>query len=168
MKTLIRVAVGVAVTAGLIPLLASAASGHQPSTATVSCASVSATFTDFGASDHPIVWHVQVGAGAFQTVATAESPPGFVGSGVASADITALTDQLNGSTATVSVFATWPGGQSATTGTQLTCGTSPVSPTAPTTSTTLGPQVGGIEATAPASSAVVPAVPVPAAVTFTG
>ena len=63
MKTLIRVAVGVAVTAGLIPLLASAASGHQPSTATVSCASVSATFTDFGASDHPIVWHVQVGTG---------------------------------------------------------------------------------------------------------
>ena len=168
MKTLIRVAVGVAVTAGLIPLLASAASGHQPSTATVSCASVSATFTDFGASDHPIVWHVQVGGSPSQTVATAESPPGFVGSGAASADITALTDQLNGSTATVSVFATWPGGQSATTGTQLTCGRPQVSPTAPTTSTTLAPQVGGIEATAPASSAVVPAVPVPAAVTFTG
>ena len=36
------------------------------------------------------------------------------------------------------------------------------------TSTTLGAQVGGIEATAPASSAVVAAVPVPAAATFTG
>jgi hypothetical protein len=129
---------------------------------------VSATFTDFGASDHPIVWHAQVGGGPSQTVATTESPPGFVGSGVASADITALTDQLNGSTATVSVFATWPGGQSATTSAQLTCGTPRVSPTAPTTSTTLGAQVGGIEATAPASSAVVAAVPVPAAATFTG
>ena len=168
MKTLIRVAVGVAVTAGLIPLLASAASGHQPSTPTVACASVSATFTDFGASDRPIVWHVQVGGGPSQTVATTESPPGFVGSGAASADIAALTDQLNGSTATVSVFATWPGGQSATTSTQLTCGTSPASPTAPTTSTTLGPQVSGIEATAPASSTAVPAAPVHAAATFAG
>ena len=73
MKTLIRLAVGAAVTAGLVPLLAGTASGHQPSTPTVSCSSASGTFTDFHAADHPIEFHVQVGSGAFQTVATAES-----------------------------------------------------------------------------------------------
>jgi hypothetical protein len=93
-------------------------------------------------------------------------PNAFVGSGTANADLSAMTDQLHGSTATVEAFATWPGGQSATTSASVTCGVPLVSPA------TSPPQVGGIETTAPGSSGVstlvVPAAPVPAAATFTG
>ena len=80
----------------------------------------------------------------------------FVGSGTATADISALTSQLNGATATVQAFATWPGGQSATQSAELTCGV-PV-------------QVSGEHSEAPAAApAAAPvAVPVQAAATFTG
>jgi hypothetical protein len=171
MKTLIRLAVGAALVAGVVPLLAGPASGHELSGATITCTQVSGTFHDFAPTDHPIVWHVQLGAGAFQAVATTESPPAFVGSGTATADISALTDQLHGSSATVKAFATWSQGQSATATAVLTCGIPQLSPiTSPTTSPPA--QVGGIEATAPGSTGVstlvVPATPIPAAATFTG
>jgi hypothetical protein len=166
MRTFARLAVGVAIAAGAVPLLAGPASGHELSGATVTCTQVSGTFHDFGASDHPIVWHVQVGAGSSQAVATAESPPNFVGSGTATADISAMTGQLHGASATVQAFATWPGGQSTMSSAVLVCGVPLLSPVASP------PQVGGIEATAPGSSGVstlvVPASPVPAAATFTG
>jgi hypothetical protein len=166
MKRLIRLAIGAAIAAGGVSLLAGPASGHGISGATLTCAQVSGTFHDFGPSDHPIVWHVTVSPGSSQAVATTESPPDFVGSGTASADISAMTGQLHGAAATVRAFATWPGGQSSTTSVVLTCGVPAVSPA------TSPPQVGGIEATVPGSSGVstlvTPATPVPSAATFTG
>jgi len=164
MKTLIRLVVGAALAAGIVPLLAGPASGHQLSGTTINCAQVSGTFHDFGPSDHPIVWHVNVGSNGWQTFTATESPQTFVGTGTATADITAMTDELHGSSATVEAFATWPGDQSATTSATVTCGVPQVGPATP-------PQVGGIEATAPGTSGVstlvAPAAPVPAAARFT-
>ena len=156
MTKLIRSAAAVAFGVALIAMLAGPAEGHESSTMSITCSTVSGTFGNFATGNHPIVWHVQVGSGAVQTVVTTETPPAFLGSGSATADITALTAPLNGTTATVQAFATWPGGQSATQTAELTCGV-------PT-------QVGGIEVTAPsAAPAVAPvAVPVQAAATFTG
>ena len=160
MNILIRIAATTVFTATVIAMVAGPAAAHQLDHAQITCTSVSGSFQDFGPQDHPIVWHVQVGTGAPQTVSTVESPPAFLGTGMATADITTLTNQLNGATATVSAFATWPGGQSTTTSTTVTCGV-PVS-------------VGGIVTPAPTSEApasVAPAsaaVPVPAAVHFTG
>jgi hypothetical protein len=167
MKRLIRLAIGVAVIVGVVPVLAGPASGHDVSGTTISCSEVSGTFHDFGTADHPIVWHVAVGRGATQTVATVETPAGFAGSGTASAGIATLTDQLAGTSAMITAFATWPGGQSATTSTDLACGVAAV---APTTSPTTPPlQVAGTTAVAPAAAATAtPAAPVPAAATFTG
>ena len=169
MKRLLRLAAGFAVAAGVVPLLAGPASGHTLSSATITCSAVSGTFDGFNsASSHPIVWHIAVGAGSFQEVTTTESPPNFVGSGTATADISALTDQLHAASATVKAFATWPTGQSATESQVLTCGTPEVSPlTFPPT--TLQPQVSAGEATAPVSPLASPASAVPgAAPRFTG
>jgi hypothetical protein len=160
MKTLIRIAATTVFAATVIAMVAGPAAGHQLDHAQITCASVTGSFHDFGPQDHPIVWHVHVGTGAPQIVSAVESPPAFLGTGTATADITTLTNQLNGATATVTAFATWPGGQSATTSASVTCGV-PVS-------------VGGIVTPAPVSAApasVAPAsaaVPVPAAVHFTG
>jgi hypothetical protein len=160
MSTLIRIAATTVFTATVIAMVAGPAAGHELDRGDITCTSVSGSFHDFGPHDHPIVWHVQVGTGAPQAVSTVETPTAFVGAGTATAAITALTNQLNGATATVSAFATWPGGQSATVRATLTCSV-PVS-------------VGGIVAPAPTSGApasVTPAsaaVPVPAAVHFTG
>jgi hypothetical protein len=165
MKRLLYLGFGVALASATVAFLAGPASGHQLSGATISCDEVSGTFHDFGASEHPLVWHVRVGPGSFQAVSTAESPPNFVGSGTATANISAMTTDLHGSSATVNAFATWPGGQSATTSATVTCGV-------PVATVPLSPQVGGIEATAPGSSGVstlvTPAAPVPAAANFTG
>jgi hypothetical protein len=160
MRHLLRIAATTMFAATVIAMVAGPAAGHELDRTEITCNSVSGSFHDFGPQDHPIVWHVQVGTGAPQTVGTVESPHAFVGTGTAMADITTLTNQLNGATATVSAFATWPGGQSAATSATVTCGV-PVS-------------VGGIAVPAPASGApasVAPAsaaVPVPAAVHFTG
>jgi hypothetical protein len=166
MKRLVYLAFGVALAGAAVALLAGPASGHELSGATITCNEVSGAFHDFGPSDHPVVWHVEVGANGFETMTTTESPSNFVGSGTATADIATITAELHGSSATVQAFATWPGGQSATTSTTVTCGVPLASPA------TSPPQVGGIEATAPGSSGVsslaVPASPVPAAATFTG
>jgi hypothetical protein len=170
MKTSIRLAVGLALVGALVPLLSGSASGHEVNGTSLSCAQVTGTFQDFTAGDHPIVWNVQIGNGAPQPVATVEAPPGFVGTGTATAAISTLTDQLNGATATVQAFATWPGGQSATLSAQLMCGSPPAVTTtvAPpqVTATVPPPQVGGIEVTAPSVASVAAAVP--AAPSFTG
>jgi hypothetical protein len=170
MKTPIRLAVGLALVCALVSLLAGSASGHGVNGTSLSCAQVTGTFQDFTAGDHPIVWNVQIGDGAPQTVATVETPPDFVGTGTATAAISALTDQLNGAPATVHAFATWPGGQSATLSAQLTCGSLPVVTTtlAPpqVAATVPPPQVGGIEVTAPSVASAAAAVP--AAPSFTG
>ena len=162
---LLRLAVSTAIAAGVLALLAGSASGHQLTGTTITCSTVSGHFTDFGLADHPIVWHIQVDTGGTQAVPATETPAAFVGSGTASADITSVTDQLLGTTATVHAFATWPGGQSATTSATVTCGT-------PLGGTTPPIQVGGVGAVAPGSAGVstlvVPAAPVPSAVTFTG
>jgi hypothetical protein len=160
MTKLIRSVAAVSFGIAFIAMLAGPAEGHESSTVSITCSQVTGTFNNFGAGNHPIAWHVKIGSAAPQVVATIETPPAFVGSGNASADITALTNPLNGTTATVQAFATWPGGQTAMQSAELTCGV-PV-------------QVGGIEVTAPTASplvapAVAPAaVPVQAAATFTG
>ena len=168
MKNPLRLAVGIALAAGTLLILAGPVSGHEATGTTITCSQVSGTFQGFQASDHPIVWHVRVGAGSFQTVATVESPSNFVGSGSATAGISALTDQQHGTSATVQTFATWSTGQSATTSQMLTCGTPAVSPA------TAQPQVSASEVTAPTNGGVsplaaAPAAPVPgAAPRFTG
>src|SRR5690242_12620370 len=96
MKKLLRLAVGFGIVAGVVALLAGPSSGHAATGTTITCSQVSGTFQGFQASDHPIAWHVAVGAGSFQTVATSEAPPAFIGSGGASADISAMTSQLHG------------------------------------------------------------------------
>jgi hypothetical protein len=171
MKRLVYLAFGAAVAVATLAVLAGPASGHEFSGATITCNGVSGAFHDFGASDHPVTWHVKVGTGSFQAVATAESPPNFTGSGTATADISTMTAELHGSSATVQAFATWPSGQSATTSAVLTCGTPELAPVSAPPSTA-PPQVSGIQATAPGSSGVstlvTPAAPVPAAANFTG
>ncbi len=101
-------AVGAVVVAVLaLGALAVAASAHRETTApSITCASVSASFADFGQLDHPVVWQVRIGNGAFQAVATHD----FVGpSGTASADISNLTAILQGVPTVIQVFVTWPG-----------------------------------------------------------
>ena len=171
MKNLFRLAAGLAVAVGVVPLLAGPATGHDLSGATITCGTVSGTFHDFAASDHPIVWHVKVGNGSFQTAATVESPSKFVGSGSATANVSAMTDQLHGTSATVQAFATWPSGQSATTSAVLTCGVLAVSPVTVPPTTTSPPQVSAAEASAPPAGVnplVSAATPVSGAPRFTG
>jgi hypothetical protein len=185
MKTLLRLTFVMALaTGGVVPLFAGGASAHSLTGTTISCSTVSGTFQDFAATDHPIVWHVKVGNGSFQTVATTESPSAFVGTGTAKADISAMADALHGVSGTVEAFATWPGQQSATTSQTLVCGTavSPVTlpPTTSTPPTTAAPtlaapttpapsEVAGVTATRPAAAtAVSPATAVAISPRFTG
>jgi hypothetical protein len=116
---------------------AGTAFAHNQESSTVGCASVSGTFTQFAASDHPIVWHVAVDGGAFQAVGTTETPAGFVGTGTASASIATLTKAIPQSGGTVSYFAAWPGGQSTTTAAHLSACDTP--PTTPATTSPPGP-----------------------------
>ena len=62
---------------------AGTAVAHTQNRRSVDCSTVSGSFAQFGAGDHPIVWHVAVNGGAYQTVATTETPAGFVGAGTA-------------------------------------------------------------------------------------
>jgi hypothetical protein len=129
------VKVGILVLAAFALSLAFAgtAFAHNEDSASINCSSVSGSFTQFGATDHPIVWHVSVAGGAFQAVATVESPPGFVGSGTASGDVATLTQAIGPAGSAVSYYANWPGGQSPTSTAQLAnCGGPPAPP--PTTS----------------------------------
>src|SRR5689334_20092304 len=76
--------------AGVLLIVGSASANNLTGT-TITCTEVSGTFVDFVKVDHPIVWHVSVNGGAFQALPTTETPPGFIGSGTASADISSLT-----------------------------------------------------------------------------
>ncbi len=124
---------------GVFALMVPASSANELKAVTINCTEVSGSFIDFVPVDHPIVWHVRVGNGAFQALPTTETPPGFIGSGTASADISALTSNLNGATVTVEAFATWVAHTSATTSESVTCGTAPTTTTAPPTTTTTIP-----------------------------
>jgi hypothetical protein len=144
-----KVALVVLVAYAFTLAFAGAAFAHNQDSASGSCTEVSGTFSQFAAGDHPIVWHVSVNGGAFQTVPTSESPPGFVGTGTATAGISALTASIGTAaapdastpvagaetpTGTVAFFATWPGGQSATTSMLLSaCAQSPPTTTTPPT-----------------------------------
>lgn len=128
-----KVGVFVLVAFALTLAFAGTAFAHYEQSGTVDCSTVSGTFTQFGSADHPIVWHVAVDGGAFQAVATTEHPVGFVGTGSATADISGLTKAIGPAGGTVSSFATWPGGGSATQTAHLAmCHAPPVPP--PTTS----------------------------------
>jgi hypothetical protein len=144
-------------------LLVGSASANDLKGTTITCTEVSGSFVEFVAVDHPIVWHVKVNDGQFQAVPTTETPPGFIGAGTASADISSLTSGFAGQEITVQAFATWTGHQSQTVTETVTCDSPPSSTTtttAPPPTTTIPIIVGGEIVTAP--TAVV------AAPTFTG
>ena len=93
---------------------AGTAVAHEGDIVSADCSSVSASFVDFASTDHPISFSVSVAGGASQTVAAVESPPAFEGAGTATADISALTATLDGTSGSLSVYAFWNGGQTAT------------------------------------------------------
>ncbi len=119
-----------------VVVLAGTAGAHTGQVISGDCAQVSATFSDFAATDHPISFQVSVGGGPFQTVAAVESPPNFVGAGTATGDISSLTAVLPGSSGSVAVFAEWSGGRTGTATFTVTCGTPPPPTTTPPPSTT--------------------------------
>src|SRR5690242_15767307 len=88
-------------------LIVGSASANDLKGTSITCTEVSGSFADFVKVDHPIVWHVSVNGGAFQAMPTTETPPGFVGSGTATADISSLTSGFAGQAVTVKAFATW-------------------------------------------------------------
>ena len=120
-------------------LVAGPAAAHTGQAVTADCATVRATFADFGLGDHPISFEVSVRGGPFVSVAAIQSPPNFVGTGTATADISSLTSVLQGAPGEVAVFASWPGGQTATVTFTLTCGESPTPPTTTAPPTTTSP-----------------------------
>jgi hypothetical protein len=168
------VAVIVFVAFALTLAFAGTAVAHTQNADSVSCSTVTGSFAQFSAGDHPIVWNVAINGGAYQTVTTTESPAGFVGAGTASADISALTKVFDGSGGTVSMYAQWPGGQSAASTVHLdSCGTPPTTPpTTPTPPTTSGPSprppIVVVVSPAPVAFAPAPAAPVAAAPRTTG
>jgi hypothetical protein len=154
-------------------LVAGPAAAHTGQAVTADCATVRATFADFGLGDHPISFEVSVRGGPFVSVAAIETPPNFVGTGTATADISSLTSVLQGAPGEVAVFASWPGGQTATVTFTLTCGesppptttTSPPPPTTtspPTTAETPPPRTAPPPVERVVFEAPVPAVPVAA------
>jgi len=139
-------------------LLVGPASANVITDSSITCTTVSGKFIEFVTADHPIVWHVKVGDGNFQTVTTTETPPGFIGSGTASADISSLTSGFAGQTITIQAFAQWATGKSSTITDQVTCDSPPSTTTTTTTTTTTVPViVGGEIVTAPTAVVVEPA-----------
>ncbi len=118
---------------------AGAAAAHEGEIVSADCSSVSGAFVKFAPGDHPISFAVSIGGAPFQTVASVESPPGFVGSGTATADIASLTETLEGKTASLDVYAFWPAGRTDTAAFSVTCGTSPPPTTTPPPPTTTPP-----------------------------
>src|SRR5690349_11078899 len=144
--------------AGVLLIVGSASANNLTGT-TITCTEVSGTFVDFVKVDHPIVWHVSVNGGAFQALPTTETPPGFIGSGTASADISSLTSGFAGQSVTVKAFATWTGHTSATVTESVTCDAPPSSTTTTTTTpttTTVPVIVGGEIVTAPTAVVAAP------------
>jgi hypothetical protein len=156
----VKVGVLVLVAFALTLAFAGTAFAHDQQSASISCSSVSGSFTQFGATDHPVVWHVSVAGGAFQTVATVESPLGFVGSGTATGNVTALTQAIGPAGSSVSFYADWPGGRSPTSTAQVSnCGGPPAPP--PTTAPPAPPPP-----TSPPGPPAIPVVVHPAPVAF--
>ena len=155
-----KVAVVVLVAFALALAFTGTALAHNQDSASATCTSVSGTFSQFGSADHPIVWHVAVDGGAFRAVATTEHPASFVGTGTATAGIAALTTAFGPAGGSVTFYATWPGGQSATTTVHLPeCDAPPTTVPPPTTA----------PPPSPPGPPAVPAVPVvvhPAPVVF--
>jgi hypothetical protein len=129
-----KVAVLVLVAFALTIAFAGTAFAHHQDSASLNCATVTGTFSQFGSGDHPIVWHVALDGHAYQAVATAESPPGFVGNGTATAGIATLTKALGPAGGSVSAYADWPGGRSPTITAQVTCDAPPPTTSPPPTS----------------------------------
>jgi hypothetical protein len=172
-----KVAVLVLVAFALTIAFAGTAFAHNQDSAALSCATVTGTFSQFGSGDHPIVWHVAVDGSAYQTVATAESPPGFVGNGTATANIAALTQAIGPAGGTVASYAEWPGGRSATITADVTCDTPPPTTSPPPTTPhgppgpPVAPPIGVIVSPAPTAFAppiATVAVPVVATPATTG
>ncbi|HZP27558.1 MAG TPA: hypothetical protein VFC99_01285 [Acidimicrobiia bacterium] len=130
-------------------LIIGSASANDLTGTSITCTEVSGSFVQFVKADHPIVWHVSVNGGAFQTLPTTETPPGFIGSGTATADISALTSGFAGQSVTVKAFATWTAHTSPTVTETVTCDAPPSSTTTTTTTTTIPVIVGGEIVSAP-------------------
>jgi hypothetical protein len=144
--------------AGVLLIVGSASANDLKGT-TITCTEVSGSFVEFVQADHPIVWHVSVNGGAFQALPTTETPPGFIGAGTASADISSLTSGFAGQSVTVKAFATWTGHTSATITESVTCDAPPSSTTTTTTTpttTTVPVIVGGEVVTAPTAVVAAP------------
>jgi hypothetical protein len=152
---------------------AGTAVAHEGEVVSADCSSVSGSFVDFAADDHPISFAVSIAGGPFQTVAAVESPPGFVGAGTASADISSLTATLEGKTGTLAVYAFWDHGQTDAAQYTVTCGDAPppttVPPTTvPPTTTTTTPPPPMLEPLGPPSPPPPPPVAVQTAPLTTG
>ena len=151
-----RAGAACAAVAALVTTWAVPAGAHESSAFTVSCTTVTATVADTGTpdvNDHPMVWNVRVGGGDFQVVPSTETNVGAPGEDVVnvSGDISSLTQNLAGATATVEAFVSWANGTlPAMTGT-VTCGTPP-------TTIVEGSQVSPEVVTRPTAPAVSPAV----------
>ena len=139
-------------------LIVGSASANDLKGTSITCTEVSGSFVDFVKVDHPIVWHVSVNGGAFQALPTTETPAGFIGSGTATADISALTSGFGGQSVTVKAFATWTAHTSPTLTQSVTCDAPPTSTptTAPPTTTTIPVTVGGEIVTAPTAVVAAP------------
>jgi len=164
-----KVAVLVFVAFALTLAFSGTAFAHNQDSASIDCATVSGAFSQFGAADHPIVWHVAVDGGGYQSVPTAESPPGFVGSGTATAGISSLTAPIGTGGASVRAYAQWPGGQSAVTAAHLGPCSAPPPTTTPTPPTTgdSPPPIAVVVHPAPVVFAPIPLAPVPTPVVVT-
>jgi hypothetical protein len=137
-------------------LLVGSASANDITGTTITCTEVSGSFVAFVKVDHPIVWHVSVNGGAFQTLPTTETPPGFIGAGTASADISSLTSGFGGQSVTVQAFATWTAHTSPTVSETVTCDAPPSSTTTTTTTTTIPVTVAGEVVIAPTAVVAAP------------
>jgi hypothetical protein len=141
-------------------LLVGSASANDLTGTTITCSEVSGSFVEFVKVDHPIVWHVKVNDGQFQTLPTTETPPGFIGAGTATADISSLTSGFAGQSVTVQAFASWTAHQSQTVTETVTCDSPPSSTTTTTSApptTTVPVIVGGEIVNAPTAVVVEPA-----------
>ncbi len=145
-------------------IFTSPAFAHDGEVVSADCTTASATFQSFEQGDHPISFEVSVNGAGFENVAAVESPPSFIGAGTATADITSVTAALHGTPGDVSVYAVWPGGQTAVSSYTLTCGEPPPTTTTPPTTTippaitTIPPAITVREVT---TAPPVPATPVP-------
>jgi hypothetical protein len=100
---------------------------------------------------------VSVNGGAFQAMPTTETPPGFIGSGTATADISSLTSGFGGQSVTVKAFATWTGHTSPTLTESVTCAAPPTTtPTTTPPTTTIPVTVGGEIVNAPTAVVAAP------------